>query len=192
MVRNFENRPVPLDIIENLVDLARRAPSAGNSQGWDLVVLRDSETARFWDITLPAPRRESFRWQGLLTAPVIALPYADRGAYLARYAEPDKARSGLAEADAWPVPYWLVDTGFFAMTFLLAAQNAGLGALFFGVFHGEDALNAALGVPNDRQLLGAIALGYPAASELGRSAKRPKRAVSEIVHNGGWDRPSIR
>jgi nitroreductase len=192
MVRNFENRPVPLDTVENLVDLARRAPSAGNSQGWDLVVLRDSETARFWDITLPAPRRESFRWQGLLTAPVIALPYADRGAYLARYAEPDKARSGLAEADAWPVPYWLVDTGFFAMTFLLAAQNAGLGALFFGVFHGEDALNAALGVPNDRQLLGAIALGYPAASELGRSAKRPKRAVSEIVHNGGWDRPSIR
>jgi nitroreductase len=192
MVRNFQDRPVPLDAIEGLVDMARRAPSAGNSQGWDLVVLRDSDTARFWDITLPAERRESFRWQGLLTAPVIALPYADRGAYLARYAEPDKVRTGLAVADAWPVPYWLVDTGFFTMTLLLAAQNAGLGALFFGVFHGQDALNTALGIPNGRQLLGAIALGYPVASELGRSATRPKRAVSEIVHDGGWDGPSIR
>ncbi len=191
MVRNFRDRPVAPDVIEGMVDLARRAPSAGNSQGWDLVVLRDSETARFWDITLPAERRESFGWQGLLTAPVIALAYADRGAYLARYAEPDKVRTGLAGADAWPVPYWLVDTGFFTMTFLLAAQNAGLGALFFGVFHGEDALNTALGVPNDRQLLGAIAIGYPAPSESGRSAKRPKRAVSEIIHHGGWDRPSI-
>lgn len=188
MVRTFEDRPVPLDVIENLVDLARRAPSAGNSQGWDLVVLRDSETARFWEITLPAERRESFRWQGLLTAPVIALPYADRGAYLARYAEPDKVRTGLALADAWPVPYWLVDTGFFTMTFLLAAQNAGLGALFFGVFHGAEALNMALGVPDDRQLLGAIALGYPAPSESGRSSKRPKRTVTDIVHDGGWGR----
>jgi nitroreductase len=186
MVRNFQDRPVPLDVIKDLVELARRAPSAGNSQGWDLVVLRDADTARFWDITLPAERRKSFRWQGLLSAPVIALPYADRGAYLARYAEPEKARTGLADADAWPVPYWLVDTGFFAMTFLLAAQNTGLGALFFGVFQGEAALNTALGVPDDRQLLGAIALGYPAPSESGRSAKRPKRIVSDIVHDGGW------
>jgi nitroreductase len=186
MVRNFQDRPVPPDVIEGLVDLARRAPSAGNSQGWDLVVLRDGDAARFWDITLPAERRESFRWQGLLTAPAIALPYADRGAYLARYAEPDKARTGLAEADAWPVPYWLVDTGFFTMTFLLAAQNAELGALFFGVFHQEQALNAMLGVPDDRQLLGAIALGYPAESESGRSAKRPKRSVTDIIHDGGW------
>jgi nitroreductase len=186
MVRNFQDRPVPLEVVNNLVDLARRAPSAGNSQGWDLVVLQGEQTARFWGITLPAERRESFRWQGLLSAPVIALPYANRHAYLSRYAEPDKARTGLAEADAWPVPYWLVDTGFFTMTFLLAAQDAGLGALFFGVFQAQDALNAALGVPDDRQLLGAIALGYPAPSESGRSAKRPKRTVSDIVHNGGW------
>ena len=151
-----------------------------------MVVLRGDETARFWDITLAPERRAAFRWQGLLQAPVIVLPYADRGAYLARYAEPEKAASGLFEADAWPVPYWLVDTGFFTMTLLLAAQNAGLGSLFFGVFEREVELSASLGVPQDRQLIGAIALGYPLPSERGRSAKRPKRAVDEIVHLGGW------
>ncbi len=186
MVRAFEDRKVPVEVIEGLVDLARRAPSAGNSQGWDLVVLQDDETARFWDVTMPPERRATFRWQGLLSAPVIVLPYADRGAYLARYAEPEKAATGLSEADAWAVPYWLVDTGFFTMTFLLAAHHAGLGALFFGVFERQVALSASLGVPDDRQLIGAIALGYPLPSEAGRSAKRPKRSVDDIVHYGGW------
>ena len=186
MVRKFQDRPVPDGVIEDLVDLARRAPSAGNSQGWDLVVLRGDETALFWDVTLPVERRATFRWQGLLTAPVIALPYANRNAYLARYGEPDKAATGLADSDAWPVPYWLVDTGFFTMTFLLAVNNVGLGALFFGVFKEEAALSASLGVPSDRALIGAIALGYPAPSEAGRSSKRPKRSTSDIVHYGRW------
>ena len=40
-----------------------------------------------------------------------------------RYAEEDKARTGLgAGADAWAVPYWWVDGGMAAMTLLLAAE----------------------------------------------------------------------
>ena len=55
-----------------------------------------------------------------------------------RYAEPDKAATGLGRsAAAWPVPYWTVDAAFAVMTLLLAAEDAGLGALFFGVFQGE-------------------------------------------------------
>jgi nitroreductase len=186
MVRDFDDRPVPLDVLASLVDTARRAPSAGNSQGWDLVVLQGPETAAFWDITLPLERRASFRWQGLLHAPVIALPYAHADAYLARYAEPDKIATGLKDRDAWPVPYWLVDTSFFTMSLLLAATNAGLGSLFFGVFRGEAELAVALGVPADRQLIGAIALGYPVASDKGRSAARPKRTVEDVLHLGRW------
>ena len=97
----------------------------------------------------------------MLDAPIIALPLADASAYTARYAEPDKARTGLgAGADAWPVPYWTVDTSMAVMTFLLAAQDAGLGALFFGVFRNEAALRVELGIPADLELLGAIALGH--------------------------------
>ena len=47
------------------------------------------------------------------------------------------------------------------MTLLLGAEDAGLGALFFGVFHGEAALRQALAVPAHLELLGAIALGWP-------------------------------
>ena len=49
------------------------------------------------------------------------------------------------------------------MTMLLAAEALGLGALFFGVFRGERQLRKALAIPPVMQLLGAIAIGWPAA-----------------------------
>ena len=186
MVRAFDGRAVEPDSLERVLDAARRAPSAGNSQGWAFVVLEGTDTARFWDITLPAERRESFKWQQLLDAPVIILPIADREAYLSRYREPDKAATGLGEAGRWPIPYWQVDTAFATMLLLLAAENEGLGALFFGVFRGGDQLMSSLGVPLGMELIGAVAVGHAALDEAGRSAERPRRALSELVHRGGW------
>jgi nitroreductase len=190
MTRDFLDDPVPPEVLEELIDLASRAPSAGKTQGWHLVVLAGEQTARFWDISLPPERRSGFRWQGLLRAPVIALALCDPNAYVARYAEPDKARSGLGESTtAWPTPYWTVDGSMALMTLLLAAEDRGLGALLFGVFHGEAELRTALKIPRDLQILGAIALGYPAATGVanpGRSAQRPRRPAAEIIHLGEW------
>jgi len=191
MTRSFRDEPVDPAVLDGLVELASRAPSAGKTQGWHLVVLEGAQTRRFWDHAFPAERRDRFQFPGLFTAPVIALAFADPDAYVARYAEPDKARTGLgAGADAWPTPYWTIDGSMAVMTLLLAAEDAGLGALFFAVFHGEAAVRAELGVPERLQLLGAIALGRPAHTDAvavpGRSATRPRRAPEEIVHRGGW------
>jgi nitroreductase len=193
MTRAFDARPIEPGLLDELVDLASRAPSAGKTQGWHLVVLEGDETSRFWDATLPAVKRDSFRWQHLLTAPVIALPLADSKAYVDRYAEPDKVRTGLgAGAAAWPVPYWTIDTSMAVMTLLLAAEDAGLGALFFGVFRGERDLRHDLGIPGGLELLGAIALGHPLAESpdpaagRGRSAGRSRRPARQIIHRGRW------
>ena len=193
MTRAFDARPLAPGVLDGLVDLASRAPSAGKTQGWHLVVLEGAQTAQFWDSTLPAIKRDSFRWQRLLTAPVIALPLADSKAYVERYAEPDKAQTGLGGGvSAWPAPYWTIDTSMAVMTLLLAAENVGLGALFFGVFRGERELRHRLGIPAGPELLGAIALGYPApssddaASGPGRSAARERRSSRQIIHRGSW------
>ena len=193
MTRAFDGRPIGPDVLEGLVDLASRAPSAGKTQGWHLVVLEGADTELFWDSTLPAVKRDSFRWQHLLTAPVIALPLADSKAYVDRYAEPDKAQTGLgAGASAWPVAYWTIDASMAVMTLLLAAEDVGLGALFFGVFRGERELRQRLGIPPGLELLGAVALGYPAAtsgdpsSGTGRSAGRGRRQAQQIIHRGHW------
>jgi nitroreductase len=187
MARAFQSRPVDPAAVDAIVDAGRRAPSAGHAQGWAFVVLEGPEqTGRFWDITLPVERRAGFRWQQLLDAPVIILPFADREAYLARYREPDKIHTGLGDAARWPVPYWQVDTAFAVMTMLLAATDAGLGSLFFGVFHRSEELLADLGIPAGQDLIGAIALGHPLPADPGRSAARGRR--DGVVHRGRWNR----
>ena len=122
---------------------------------------------------------------------MILLPFADAKAYVDRYSEPDKAATGLGVgADAWPAPYWTIDTSMSIMILLLAAEDAGLGALFFGVFKGERELRQALGVPAGLELLGAVALGYPAdaakSEGYGTSAGRPGRPPEQIIRRGGW------
>jgi len=196
MTRAFDPRPLAPGVLGELVDLASRAPSAGKTQGWHLVVLEGPETSMFWDVTLPVMGRGSFRWQHLLDAPVIALPLADARAYTSRYAQPDKHATGLGQSvDAWPVPYWTVDASMSVMTILLGAEAMGLGALFFGVFRGERELRRTLAIPSSLQLLGAIALGYrrddppTGASDStspGRSAGNRRRRPEEIIHRGGW------
>jgi nitroreductase len=187
MVRAFDGRPVAPDVVDGLIDLARRAPSAGNTQPWRFVVLEGHQTARLWDVTLPAERRAGFRWQGLLDAPVVVVPVVAPGAYAERYTEADKQATGLGEGvAAWPVPYWWVDGGMAVHGLLLAAVDAGLGALFYGLFEHEAAALAALGVPDGWRALGAVALGWAASGEPGRSAGRPRPPLSSVIHRGGW------
>ena len=189
MVRNFDARPVPPDVLERVLELAVRVPAAGNTQGLDLVVLvGPEETARYWDASLPAERRSAFPWPGLLHAPVLVIPVADPAAYVERYGEADKARSGLGEGvERWPVPYWYVDSAFAAMVTLLAAVDEGLGALFFGQFGQEPAIKTALAIPEDRRPLGTIALGYAAEEQRASlSARRPRRRLADVVHRARW------
>jgi nitroreductase len=196
MSRAFSSQPVDSELISQIVDLASRAPSAGKTQGWHALIITSSDTAKFWDDTLAVEKRESFRWKQLLDAPVIALVFADPLAYVERYSEDDKAHTGLgASTEAWPTPYWTVDASFAAMTMLLAAEDAGLGALFFAVFSGEQQLRARLHVPEAMQLIGAIALGWPVARDAkiensnaskGASANRARRSAEQITHLNGW------
>lgn len=188
MVRAFTDDPVPSHTVDEICDLARRAPSAGNSQGLDLLVLDDPEaTSAYWDVSLPEPRRATFRWRGLLRAPVLILLVTDPEAYTDRYGEPDKATTGLgAGPDAWPVPYWWVDAGAAAEHVLLGVVAAGLGACLFGPFDHEQALAETFGVPAGRRLAATIALGHPDADEPGRSASRPRRALDDVIHRNVW------
>lgn len=189
MVRSFSGVPPGPAQLDELLRLALRAPSAGNTGGWDAVVLEGpSETERFWRATTtPDWRRRSARWPGLERAPVVVVLYADPGAYLARYQEPDKAASGLGDdLGAWRVPYWLVDTGMAALLLLLGAVDVGLAACFLGNFRGEDELRRELGVPADRRYLGAVLLGEADDDTPSRSSSRRRRSPGEVFHRGSW------
>lgn len=190
MVRRFRaDRDVPLETVERLVRLAQRAPSAGHTQGWDVLALTDAvDRERFWTVTrertAPEPDQRS-RWlRGVSAAPVLLVMLADRTAYLDRYAEPDKGWTDRS-LDRWPIPYWDTDTAMAAMVILLGAVDAGLGALFFGVPGGRhDALKAAYAVPPDRRVVGVIALGHEAERVRSPSLRRARRPVEDVLHHG--------
>ncbi len=188
MTRNFAGRSIDRGMVDSLLRDALRAPSAGNTQGREFVVLEGpDQTDRYWQATTDESwRAGSRRFPGLSRAPVIVLPFADPDAYAARYREPDKARDDGRPVE-WVVPFWYVDTAFAVMHLLLGAADRGVGAAFLGNFRGEDRLVESLGVPPNLRWIGAVLLGEPAEPDPpSASARRPRRTLEDSVHRGRW------
>ncbi len=148
------------------------------------------DRARFWAATTPeAADRESPWIMGLMRAPVIVVPHANKQAYLDRYAEVDKGWTDRDES-RWSAPYWDIDTGFASLLMLLGAVDAGLAACFFGIPPECVATyRAAFDVPAAFTPIGAISIGYRAPDRPSPSLKRGRRQVSEVAHRGRWGVP---
>ncbi len=191
MIREFSADPLDPALLDGLLDRARRAPSAGNTSATTFVVLdRPELVAAYWDTTLPAgPRRDGFRWQGLLRAPALVLVATEPDRYLHRYAEDDKAATGRGDStDRWPVPYWWVDAGAVIQNLLLLVVEAGLGACLFGPFDHEPALRDRFGLEPELRLAATVAIGRPLPDSPGRSAARPRPALDQVIHRPDLDR----
>lgn len=189
MVRSFASDPLPPSLVDQLLGLSLRAPSAGNTRGSAWVLLDGPDVATYWEHTTDESwRTASTRWPGLRRAPVAALALASPAAYVARYGEDDKAGSGLGAGEsAWPVPYWFGDAAFSVMTVLLAAEAAGLGACFLGNFRGERPLLDTLCVPEGWRLFGTVLLGRPDGGDhRSPSLDRPAPGVAERLHHRRW------
>lgn len=188
MCRNFSDRPLEPALVDRLIDRARRAPSAGHTQGWAFLVLEGRDQVdRFWAADADDAWLASPTLPGLVRAPAVVVPLASEAAYRSRYGEPDKAPAG--PAGGWSVDYWTVDVSFATMLLLLGAVAEGLGALFFGLRPGAaQRLRVEFGVPPDWDPIGAVALGWPAPEPgpAGSAARRPRRSLGEVLHRGGW------
>lgn len=188
MSRSFSATPLAPGVLDSMLDLARRAPSAGNTQAAGFVVLDSPElVARYWDITLPGDDttgpRSGFRWKRLLDAPILVLVTTEAEQYLERYAEDDKAKTGRGGSiDRWPVPYWWVDVGAVIQNLLLLVNEAGLGACMFGPFDHEPAVKDEFDLAPQVRLAATIAIGHVLDDdEPGRSADRPRPPLDQVV-----------
>lgn len=192
MTRRFDSRPVEEPTLARILDPVARLPTAGFSQGVDVLVLTAQRAReRFWASTSESAWRDSSpQAPGLLAAPVILVPIADPQAYLRRYGEPDKAATDLAGrlAADWTVPYWLVDASFAVLAILLAAEAEGLGALFFRLHGPPSLLFAELEVPAGRAVIGAIALGHRRLDDRssGSPTSRQRRDIAQMIHRDAW------
>lgn len=188
MVRTYQpGHPVERTTIDELISLGLRAPSAGNTQGWRFLVLDDpTACSRFWSAATD-PDEPADDWlRRMSSAPALIVVFASKAAYLDRYAEPDKGWTDRDES-RWPVPYWYVDAGMASMIILLAAEEAGLGACFFGVPPTYwPALRGAFDVPDTWDPVGVISLGHPAADRRSPSLQRGRKPWADVVGYGSF------
>jgi nitroreductase len=205
-VREFEDRPVPRELLYDVLETARFAPSGGNRQGWRVVVVDDAEHRRaIRDCYLPG----WYEYLALGGAGLVAFsPFADRDRETAALvATPsiadDAARGpgGFAEhLDTAPVLLLVVvdlrqvaaldrdeqrytfvggaSVYPFAWSVLLAAHDVGLGGVLTTMVARHDAtLRARFGFEEHHAVAGLIVLGWPTS----RATKLRRRAVEEFV-----------
>ena len=153
-VRSFRPDPVPQEVVDDILEVARWSGSASNRQPWELVVIRDKET---------------------LGALARVEGYADhlRGASLGIMLVMAGERT---EQETY-------DEGRLAERVMLAALAHGVGSsVGWIVGGGRDAAREILGVPEGRMVRTAISLGYPDEGARRRRAGQARKPLSEIVH----------
>jgi len=184
MVRNYTTEPVDEGAVERIVDAARRAPSAGFSQGQRFIVVTDADVRTAIAVAAAEPDYVANGFDPWIScAPVHIVVCVREDDYHERYREPDKLVAG-AEIE-WPVPYWWVDTGAALMLILLAAVDEGLAAGFVG-FHALPTIKETLGIPGDVTPIGVVTIGHPAPDRRSSSLKRGRKPKSATVFRNRW------
>jgi len=185
MVRNFADKPVDLQVIDQIVQLTRQAPSAGFTQGQSFVVVTKPE----WKNAIAKTcQEEEYVKSGfapfISKAPVLLIPCTSEAAYHRRYQQPDKVDEAGHEIE-WPVPYWFMDIGCAVMIALLAVIDEGLVAAFAG---SKDlkTVRSILDIPDEVTPIGVIAVGYRAPDVPSPSLKRGRKSDADYVHYESW------
>jgi nitroreductase len=175
-------------MLHEILEAATCAPSPGNSQGWDFVVVKDPPVRP----TLAGILRDGVR-------PLLPPPSA---------AGADASKRRLLESahhlidHALEVPVWVLVCGRpvypvaapsvdwipsavypAAQNVLLAARALGLGATFT-TWHmaSEPAVRELLGIPSDARIAVTIPIGWPARA-FGPVRRKP---LDQVVHWGRW------
>lgn len=157
-VREYDDRPIPADALDRILEAGRRAPSSMNRQRWDFVVCTERLDAL------------AGVWRGAghvaRSAATIALVAPAGG-------DPRSRES---------IQY---DLGQVTMSMMLAAADLGIGSGHAAVAD-QDLARRLLGLPADRECAWLIALGYPDGRPLIPIDHPQRRPLDEVVHRETW------
>ena len=159
-VRRYDDRPIPAQDLDRILESARRTPSAGNRQHWDFVVVTSRE------------RLEQLAtvWQGArhvaTSAATIALVAPNSG----------------AQRDREILQY---DLGQATYGIMLIAADLGIGTGHSAIGD-QDAARRILGVPQDHTVEWLVALGYPQDRPLAPIETIDRRPFEDVVHREQW------
>jgi nitroreductase len=156
-VRRFADRPIADDLLAEILDAARRAPSSMNEQRWAFVLVTDAGRLR--------ALAGIGEYAGHLAAAAAAV------ALVTPEAEGDWRRESIA-----------FDLGQCAQNLMLAAWERGIGSAHAAVYD-QDLARESLGYPPDRRCDYVLGLGYPAVPAAGPGRRRP---LDQLLHRERW------
>lgn len=188
MTRSFRPEPVDPALIDDLCELALRSPTAGNSAGVRMTTVATDLVPTYLEIATDASwRASSPRYAGLSRAGAVVIITSRPRDYFERYAEVDKASSGLADPNAWAVPYWHTDAAMATMALLLLLEERGLGATLWGNFRRDRDVLAWAGA-SDEVLFASVLIGvsdgldHPSKS-VARHVPTRRARVRRVTHD---------
>ena len=163
-IRKFEDREVPLDLQNQLLEAVQWSQSWANTQCWEVILVQDPGIRTRLQETMSKGNPAT---KAIVEAPLL-LGLAGK-----------LRTSGYYKGEA-PTKYgdwFLFDLGMATQNLCLAAQDLGLGSVVVGLFD-HDAARDVLQIPPEFELPVLIPLGYPA-----QSPKAPKRReIKEFTH----------
>lgn len=165
-IRTYEAAPVPRETMERVIQSASYAPSWKNSQTARYIVVEDKSVKDGIadNCVLGHPGNNRI----IKSAPaLIVLASVKNRAGFERDGSPTTSKG-----DGWE----MFDAGIAAQTLCLAAYNEGLGTVIMGIFD-EDAVAAAIGLPDDQRVSALIAIGTAAESP----AMPKRKTVEELL-----------
>ena len=148
-IRRYENKEIPKDVLDKIVEAGRQAPSAANRQPYHFVIVTDSE------IKKELKGRFS---RFLKDAPVVIVGCANPKALL---------------TGKWAT----VDTTIALENMALAAWSLGIGSCWIGSFN-EEKTKELLKIPEDWKVVALVTFGYPAEQPKPRKKKPTKELFS--------------
>ena len=157
-IRKYTEQPVSDEAIHELLKAAMSAPSAGNQQPWQFLVIRERS------ILDEIPKYHPYSAM-LKEASVAILVCGDL--------KSEKHKG-----------YWVQDCSAATQNLLVAAQAKGLGAVWLGVYPREDrvaGIRKVLGLPEHIVPLSLIPVGYKGEEKPPANRYDPSR-----VHHDGW------
>lgn len=157
-VRQFQERPIPDEVIDSILNAGRRAQSAKNSQPWHFIAIQDKGTLR----ELSELGNFAGHLAGAAFGVAIVTPH-----FTQRFSV-------------------MFDAGQAAAYMQLAAWEQGIVSCLATIYEPEKA-GKLLGIPEDLYLQIAISFGYPMEAEAYSAPPRKggRRSISDIVH---WER----
>ncbi|UCF44861.1 MAG: nitroreductase family protein [Candidatus Bathyarchaeota archaeon] len=157
-IRAFKQQDVPAEAVEKLIDAARHAPSAGNIQPWEFVVVRNLEIKR-------KLARAALNQAFVEEAPVVIVVCAN------------ETRSSMGYGSRGKTLFCIQDTAAATQNILLTTYLLGLGACWIGAFN-ENEAKRALNAPEGIRPVAIIPVGYPDETP----SHRGIRSLCQIIY----------